>query len=417
MYRLYRRHESSCRFRNNGVRMIQCKCPVWMDGADELGKRQRYSLKTRSWSHAQARLVELENGITPLPVPLPTERTIDSAVASYLEDCRTRKLADNTVTSYTKTLDHLMAFLPGKPLNAVDLDTLTKFRSSRAAVTANTATKEIFTLRTFFEFCRKRKWVTENPASDLKPPKADMLPTMPFTADEITAILEACNRIEDNQGLEVSRTRTRARALILTLLYSGFRISDAIKLERSAIDMRTGRLLIRMMKTREPLYIRLPQIVVDALAALPVESKYFFWSGKSKLSCSVGNARRTVERILARADVSDGHPHRFRDTFSVELLTKGVDLHKVQRLLGHTSIRTTEKHYAPFVVAMQQGLDEAVSVLSFGARSTLSADKVTRGDAAIVSGEVRRAHKSSERAAQARQSSRRGDQAKNKAKG
>ena len=380
MYRLYRRHESDCRFRNNGVRTIQCKCPVWMDGTDEHGKRQRYSLKTRSWSHAQARLVELENGVTPLPAPVPTERTIDSAVASYLEDCRTRKLAANTVTSYTKTLDHLMAFLPGKPLSAVDLDALSQFRSSRATVTSNTATKEIFSLRAFFEFCRKRKWVAENPASDLKPPKADMLPTMPFSTDEINAILAACDRIEDNQGLEVSRTRVRARALILTLLYSGFRISDAIQLERSAIDMRTGRLFIRMMKTREPLYIRLPQIVLDALAALPVESKYFFWSGKSKLSCSVGNARRTVERLLALADVSDGHPHRFRDTFSVELLTQGADLRTVQLLLGHTSIRTTEKHYAPFVAAMQEGLDEAVSTLHFGTRAARPPVRITRGD-------------------------------------
>jgi site-specific recombinase XerD len=40
-----------------------------------------------------------------------------------------------------------------------------------------------------------------------------------------------------------------------------------------------------------------------------------------------------------------------RDTFAVELLLVGVPLHDVAMLLGHKSIKTTEKHYAPFVMA------------------------------------------------------------------
>jgi hypothetical protein len=60
MYSLYRRHELTCRFRQKGVRQIKCSCPVWMDGFDEQGKRRRQSLKTRSWSQAQARLQDLE---------------------------------------------------------------------------------------------------------------------------------------------------------------------------------------------------------------------------------------------------------------------------------------------------------------------------------------------------------------------
>ncbi len=51
--------------------------------------------------------------------------------------------------------------------------------------------------------------------------------------------------------------------------------------------------------------------------------------------------------------------------FSVSLLTNGAELRTVQLLLGHTSIQTTEKHYAPFVVSVQRALDEAVSTLHF----------------------------------------------------
>ena len=47
------------------------------------------------------------------------------------------------------------------------------------------------------------------------------------------------------------------------------------------------------------------------------------------------------------------HPHMFRDTFAVELLLAGVSLDQVSLLLGQSSIKITEKHYAPFVKARQ----------------------------------------------------------------
>ena len=58
----------------------------------------------------------------------------------------------------------------------------------------------------------------------------------------------------------------------------------------------------------------------------------------------------------------EGHPHRFRDSFSVRLLDLGNDLRTVELLLGHTSIKTTEKHYAPFVKARQEQLENSVKL-------------------------------------------------------
>ena len=50
----------------------------------------------------------------------------------------------------------------------------------------------------------------------------------------------------------------------------------------------------------------------------------------------------------------------FRDTFSVQLLLAGVPLEQVSLLLGHKSVKITEKHYAPFVRARQEQLILAV---------------------------------------------------------
>jgi integrase/recombinase XerD len=58
--------------------------------------------------------------------------------------------------------------------------------------------------------------------------------------------------------------------------------------------------------------------------------------------------------------VPTGHPHRYRDTFAVSLLLKGVPMERVSILLGHRSIRVTEKHYAAWVPARQEQLEQDV---------------------------------------------------------
>ena len=368
MYTLYRRHEDSCRYKKKGRRHVGCSCPVWMDGYDIRAVRQRRSLRTRSWSQAQIRLDEFENGKA-LREP-DSSIALSDAVESYLADCKARRLQPSTLVSYTNTLGHLKKAFPGS-IGSVDLAKLTAFRAGRK-VTAASSAKEIQAFRTFFRFCLERKWITENPAKALRPPKDDGLPTMPFTDEEIGKILAACDRIDNPNQREIPRARIRALALVLLLLYSGFRISDAVKLERARVE-RDGRLLVRLMKTRAPLYLRLPVVALNALWAIPEESEYFLWSGTAKLSTAIGSARRTIACVLKLAGI-EGHPHMFRDTFAVGLLREGAELRTVQLLLGHKSIRTTEKHYAPFVVSMQRILDEAVSKLHFSTGEPLGMD-------------------------------------------
>lgn len=56
----------------------------------------------------------------------------------------------------------------------------------------------------------------------------------------------------------------------------------------------------------------------------------------------------------------DGRTHRFRDTFAVGLLEKGVALKTVSILLGHHSIKITQRHYSPRVKTQQEALEKEV---------------------------------------------------------
>ncbi len=52
--------------------------------------------------------------------------------------------------------------------------------------------------------------------------------------------------------------------------------------------------------------------------------------------------------------------HRLRDTFAVDLLSKGVPLEEVSKLLGHESTKSTERSYAKWVKGRQDRLDKLV---------------------------------------------------------
>jgi len=77
--------------------------------------------------------------------------------------------------------------------------------------------------------------------------------------------------------------------------------------------------------------------------------------------------QRTWGEIKAAFDAtgihSKGHmvSHRLRATFAVDLLTKGVPLEHVSKLLGHKSVTTAERHYAKWVKGRQDRLDALVS--------------------------------------------------------
>jgi hypothetical protein len=141
------------------------------------------------------------------------------------------------------------------------------------------------------------------------------------------------------------------------------------------------RLLLYTQKTGVPVNNVLPDFVLKVLDGTPkVAANYYFWDGESKLETIIGSWRKRLNRLFELAEVSSGHPHRFRDTFVVELLLAGVPIERVSILLGHESMRTTERNYAPWVRSRQEqleadltrawGLDPVIAAQTSQARGT-----------------------------------------------
>jgi integrase len=105
-------------------------------------------------------------------------------------------------------------------------------------------------------------------------------------------------------------------------------------------------------------YCVLPQFVADLLECLPrISERYFFWTGNSTTHTVNGIWQRTLQSLFKLAEIGRAHAHRFRDTFSVELLLAGVPIEQVSILLGHSNIKVTQQHYNPWVRDRQVQLE------------------------------------------------------------
>jgi integrase/recombinase XerD len=353
MLTIYRRHRKNCEHRNAGRKYRRCRCPIWVDGflgAEEIRK----SLGLSDWQAAQNHVREWESlQCEPKSTAEPT--TIKWAAEQFLADVKSRGLSDCTMYKYKLLFRRIEDFAVRfglRYLKELDLETLDKFRAEWKEG-PRSRLKKLERLRAFLRFCEKRKWVDANPAADMKAPKVPNRPTLPFLREEMLRILGAVDKYRERAGVANAQ---RTLAFVLLLRYSGMRIGDAVQCGPERLN--GNRIFLYTQKTGTPVRCVLPDFVVSAIEAAPKSSeRFFFWTGKSKLHTAVGIWQRSLKSLFSLAGVREGHAHRFRDTFAVELLLAGVPLDRVSVLLGHQSVRVTERHYSPWTRSRQEQLE------------------------------------------------------------
>ena len=197
---------------------------------------------------------------------------------------------------------------------------------------ATTHTTRLRRLKAFFRFAGGSGWMAASPAANLRPPKAAAPVTMPLERSEMRALVRA------------SHAQVREPALPLLMRYSGLAIRDATTLSQDALD--GDQLTLRRAKSEELVVCALPPPVVDALDDIAVPGKrHFFWTEGLRPETVTKYWRGRLQRVARKAGVPSFKPHRLRDTFAVELLLAGVAMQDFSALLGHSSIRITDRHY------------------------------------------------------------------------
>lgn len=310
---------------------------------------------------------------------------IAAAVERFLADANVRGMAASTIKKYRVLLQApgaghkdpnrnrprsiaLEEFCADKGLlyiRGLDTDLLREFRG-RQLDSPVPAAKKLERLKAFFNFCVASGWIAASPAAGVKPPiLKGSAATLPVSEEAVEALRQATPTLRSKQNPHGKAYESdhvdRLAALLRVLEFSGLRISDAVQLSKD--DLKDNKLfLFAQEKTKEPVYVPLPQFVVEMLNALPLQKgKYYFWSGEGKWETAAGNYRRTLRELRRLIGQEEIHPHQWRDLCAVRLLEQGVAIEVVSRLLGHRSVAITRKHYSPWVRRLQEQAEEAVA--------------------------------------------------------
>jgi integrase/recombinase XerD len=274
---------------------------------------------------------------------------VSALVDAYLSHLAVeRRLSPNTVESYGRDLSQLSAAaaaleravesLDRRALEEVVRKLMGEGRSPRSVARA------VACFRGFYRFLVVAGHRQDNPAVDVRAPKAwKTLPKF-LTTDEVDRLLESP---------DTSQPRgVRDRALLELFYATGLRVSEMVNLRQQDLNLESGYLtcfgkgrkqrlvpvgdeasawLQRYLREGRPALLKKrasPKLFVNARGGVGI-TRVGFWKILKQYGRDAG-----LPRTLS--------PHVLRHSFATHLLERGADLRAIQMMLGHSDLSTTQ---------------------------------------------------------------------------
>ena len=262
----------------------------------------------------------------------------------------------NTIISYKYDINQFNNFIKKKKKSfksIIKKDILDFLESLKLKNVKNkTKSRKIFALKRFYRFLISERIIKNNPMEKIDIPKSEDTLSITLSADQIEKILKFVSK-KTNRYIDIRSN------LIIELLYStGIRVSELISIKINNIDLERKKILIdppekgKSRKERMTFFGEQTKEVIEKY--LEFRKIYFKkkdspWLFPSKNTNDFLTRRRVLQIMHNLADKIQidknlMHPHSFRHAFGNHLLNSGADIRVVQKLLGHSSIITTQKY-------------------------------------------------------------------------
>jgi len=280
----------------------------------------------------------------------------DSKVNGYCSELEVRKLSEAYLKATRSELNRLGNWLKAKKpkprLEEINVDHLRDFMKVRAVFKSKPTTYGILSrIRGFGDFLVREGVWKRNPAKWMKGPKIRPFNKLPQRISEegIEKILSMAI------GLRGEYQQLLWTTIILVLYGTGLRRGELERLDLSDWDRDSKHLKIDGQKTGRERIVPVSQVVYDALESYvphrrtrlaksenEMESALFVGAqGQRVLGTSV---TRIVKGLAKKAGIDQIRIHQFRHTCASHLMSKGVELHKIREILGHSCIQSTSRY-------------------------------------------------------------------------
>lgn len=303
---------------HNGKRIRETISAIEFLPTDTKEQRQQ---KTRIINKTKADLeIELANQSSGLV----SRQLKKASFINYFESL-TKKKSPNTRGTWETTLKHIEDF-QGKKLKFEDVTErwLEKFSSYLLnEVSQNSAITYLQKVNAALNLAVKQKIIVENPYKFISKPKKEEKEMVFLTKDEVQKIINT-PFFDD----EVKRA-------FLFGCYTGLRFSDITALKWT--NIKDGRIHLTQTKTKGAIYIPLSNNAEHILELQKDNTETIF-----KLSAHNNSVNRTLRKLIVRTNIKKNISfHSGRHTFATLLITAGVNIYTVSKLLGHKDIEST----------------------------------------------------------------------------
>ena len=259
-----------------------------------------------------------------------------------------RRVSPNTVDSYARDLTLLGRFAAGEHRGVETLDR----RALEAAVrqlmaegrSPRSVARAVACFRGFYRFLVVAGHLPNNPADDLRAPRAwKTLPKF-LSEEEVDRLLDAPD-VSQPGGI-------RDRALIEVLYATGLRVSELVNLKPQDVNLESG-YLTTTGKGRKQRLVPLGDEAASWVTRYLNEARPALVKKRASprlfvnLRAGTGLTRVGFWKILKahgkRAGIAKSlSPHVIRHSFATHLLDRGADLRAIQMMLGHADLSTTQ---------------------------------------------------------------------------
>lgn len=277
---------------------------------------------------------------------------LSNFISQYLKTCETiKKLDSKTLKAYRIDLSQFHTFMLSqkdftekKPLNSFLSQLHTKYKPK-------TAKRKIATLKAFFHYLVYEDLLSQNPFEKLnvKFREPQVLPrAVPNTIIEI--FLQTMYKQKKLAHTTYKYNSILRDIAVIELLFAtGVRVSELCSLTPSQIDFTTYKIIINGKGAKERILQIGNEDVKEILSEYYIAFKTdisktgWFFINRLHKRYSEESVRNMIVKYLRLAAI-DMHltPHMFRHSFATLLLESDVDIRYIQRMLGHSSIKTTE---------------------------------------------------------------------------
>ncbi|WP_252241613.1 tyrosine-type recombinase/integrase [Clostridium sp. ZBS18] len=207
---------------------------------------------------------------------------------------------------------------------------------------ANTRNRKIATLKSYFRFLLKKKYIQENIAEDLETAKIPKKEVLAPTPNEVEKIFNSLNKD--------SKFYIRNKAMLSVLAYAGLRVEECSNLTLNDVDLVNEQVIVRDGKGNKDRIIYMSNSLLDSLNEYfdTIDNKdKFLWIGEHGKKLSKETIMSIVKTAIINAGLKDkGYTtHSLRKYFATEFYkASGYNILLTSEMLGHSSIETTRKY-------------------------------------------------------------------------